>query len=97
MSKVLEDLHCEGEYFGDPILEQSSLVRLNLGASSKRESMRDTSVEPSSSIGNHINWDIGLTSTIIIVDVTPDSTMSRERLREHVVLQMMFKKICFFY
>ena len=60
LSKVLEDLHCEGEYFEDPILKQSSLVRINLGASSKRELMRDTSVEPSSSIGNHINWDFEL-------------------------------------
>ena len=60
LGKVLEDLPCEGEYFGDPTLEQSSLVRLNLGASSKRESIRDTFVEPSSSIGNHINWNFVL-------------------------------------
>ena len=60
LGKALEDLPCEGEYFGDPTLEQSSLVRLNLDASSKGESMRDPSVEHSSSIGNPINWDFEL-------------------------------------
>ncbi|KAG5621353.1 hypothetical protein H5410_006571 [Solanum commersonii] len=29
--EVLEDVPCEGEYFGDPIVEQSSIFRLNLG------------------------------------------------------------------
>uniref|UniRef100_M1DTN0 Uncharacterized protein n=1 Tax=Solanum tuberosum TaxID=4113 RepID=M1DTN0_SOLTU len=51
----LEDVPCEGEYFGDPIVEQSSLFRLNLGASSEGETMGDPSVEPSLSIGIHIN------------------------------------------
>ncbi|KAG5599505.1 hypothetical protein H5410_030875 [Solanum commersonii] len=32
---ILEDVPCEGEYFGDPTVEQSSVVRLNLGASSE--------------------------------------------------------------
>ncbi|KAG5600949.1 hypothetical protein H5410_032319 [Solanum commersonii] len=53
--EVLEDVPCEGEYFGDPIVEQSSVVRLNLGASSEGESMGDPFVEPSSSIGIYIN------------------------------------------
>ena len=90
----MEDLNCEGEYFGDPILKQSSLVRINLGASSKRESMRDTSVEPSSSIGNHINWDFELIEIKFIVGVAVDSTRPRNRLRERVPLQVIFKKIC---
>jgi len=58
--EVLENVPCEGEYVGDPTIEQSSVVRLNLGASSEGESMGDPSVEPSSSIGIHINWDLGL-------------------------------------
>ena len=78
MIKVLEDLPCEGEYFRDPILEQSSLVRLNVGASSEGKSMGDPSVEPSFSIGNHIIWDFGLMSKSIIVGVAPDSTTYRE-------------------
>ncbi|KAG5611556.1 hypothetical protein H5410_022837, partial [Solanum commersonii] len=50
-----KDVPCEGEYFGDPTVEQSSIVRLNLGAFSEGESMEDPFVEPSSSIGIHIN------------------------------------------
>ncbi|KAG5600402.1 hypothetical protein H5410_031772 [Solanum commersonii] len=57
IEEVLEDIPCEGEYFGDPTVEQSSVVRLNSGSSSEGESMRDPSVEPSSSIGIHINCD----------------------------------------
>ncbi|KAG5620715.1 hypothetical protein H5410_005933 [Solanum commersonii] len=52
--EVLEDVPCEREYVGDPTIEQSSVVRLNLSASSEGESMRDPSVEPSSSIMIHI-------------------------------------------
>ncbi|KAG5616301.1 hypothetical protein H5410_016125 [Solanum commersonii] len=74
--KVLEDVPCEGEYFGDPTI----IIRLNLGASSEAESMGDPSVEPSSSIGIHINWDLGLMSKNIIVGVAPDSTTSREQI-----------------
>ncbi|KAG5595226.1 hypothetical protein H5410_036458 [Solanum commersonii] len=33
--EVLEDVPCEGEYFRDPIVEQSLVVRLNMGASSE--------------------------------------------------------------
>ena len=76
----MKDLACEGKYFEDPTLEQTSLVRINLGASSKGESMGDSSVEPSSSIGNHINWNFGLMSKSIIVGVAPDSTTSREQI-----------------
>ena len=91
MSKVL---HCEGEYFGDPTLEQSSLVRLNFGASSEGKSMRDSSVKPSSSIRNHMNWKFGLISKSIIVGAAPDSTMSKEQIERTCSLQMRFKIIC---
>ena len=74
----MKDSPCEGEYFGDPTLEYSSLVRLNLSASSEGEPMGDSSVEPSSSIGNHINWNFGLMSKSIIVGAAPDSTTYRE-------------------
>ncbi|KAG5616276.1 hypothetical protein H5410_016100 [Solanum commersonii] len=57
-----KDVPCEGEYVGDPTIEQSSVVRLNFGASSKGESMGDLSIKPSSSIGIHINLDLGLIS-----------------------------------
>ena len=59
--EVLEDVPCEGKYFGDPTNEQSSVVRLNIDALSEGESMGDTFVKPSSSIGNHINWNLELT------------------------------------
>ncbi|KAG5600941.1 hypothetical protein H5410_032311 [Solanum commersonii] len=53
--EVLEDVPCEGEYLGDPTVEQRSVVRVNLDSSCEGESMGDPSVEPSSSIGIHIN------------------------------------------
>ncbi|KAG5582506.1 hypothetical protein H5410_053133 [Solanum commersonii] len=55
IEEVLKDVPCEGEYIGDRTIEQSSVVRLNSGASSERESMGNPSIEPSSSIGIHIN------------------------------------------
>ncbi|KAG5589752.1 hypothetical protein H5410_040266 [Solanum commersonii] len=53
--EVLKDVPCEGEYFEDPTVEQSSIVRLNVSVSSDGESMGDPSVEPSSFIGIHTN------------------------------------------
>lgn len=53
--EVLKDVPCEREYFGDPIVEQSTLFRLNLGESSEGETMGDPSIEPSPSIRIHIN------------------------------------------
>ncbi|KAG5620342.1 hypothetical protein H5410_005560 [Solanum commersonii] len=52
--EVLEDVPCEGEYFGDPIVEQSSRFRLNLGASSEGETMGDPSVEPRNRLREHV-------------------------------------------
>ena len=82
MGKVLKDLACEGKYFEDPTLEQNSLVRLNVGAPSEGESMGDLSVEPSSSIGNHIKWNFRLMSKSIIVGAVPDSTTSWEQIEK---------------
>ena len=53
-----------------------------MGASSERESMGDPSVEPSSSIGNHIKWNFRLMSKSIIVGAAPDSTTSREQIEK---------------
>ncbi|KAG5621171.1 hypothetical protein H5410_006389 [Solanum commersonii] len=97
IEEVLEDVPCEGKYFGDLTVEQSSVVRLNLGASSKGESMGDSSVEPSSSIGIHINWDLGLMSTNIIVGVAPDSTTSREQIWRTCSFTNDAEEICSFY
>ena len=58
--------------------------------------MRDSSVKPSSSIRNHMNWKFGLISKSIIVGAAPDSTRPGNRLREHVPLLMIFKKKIFF-
>ncbi|KAG5584817.1 hypothetical protein H5410_045251 [Solanum commersonii] len=54
--------------FGDPIVEQRLLFRLNLGASSEGETMGDPSVEPSPSIGIHINWDLNDSNEIRVVN-----------------------------
>ncbi|KAG5587274.1 hypothetical protein H5410_047708 [Solanum commersonii] len=58
--EVLEDVPCEGEYFGDFTVEQSLVVRLNLDASSEGESMGDPYVEPIPRLGNELGEHVPL-------------------------------------
>ena len=77
---LLEDLRCEGEHFGDPTLQQSSLVRLNLMHLVRVNRWETHLFEPSSSIGNHMNSNLRFMSIIIIVGAAFDSATSKEQI-----------------